>query len=220
MALGGYNRASDLPQVIPVFPLGGALLLPRGILPLNIFEPRYLNMIDDAMASERIIGMIQTRDGGPRETPALASMGCAGKITSFTETADGRYLISLTGLCRFKVAQELNLSSPYRQVRADYAACEDDLADPAEPEVGARDEVFSALKLYLEHGGLALDWGAAADAPLDSLIVSLSMALPFDAVEKQALLEAPDLVARRKTLIALLQIDAASDPDGAPPVMQ
>src|SRR3954465_14248640 len=109
----GFGKTSDLPQVIPLFPLDGALLLPHGALPLNIFEPRYLNMIDDALAAERVIGMVQTVPGGTRERPKLASVGCAGKITSFAETPDGRYMISLTGLCRFTVGQELLVQSPY-----------------------------------------------------------------------------------------------------------
>src|ERR1700749_1266193 len=110
---GGYRKASDLPAIIPVFPLDGALLLPGGVLPLNIFEPRYLNMIDDALAGERIIGMIQTVSGGKKERRSLAGVGCAGRLTSFSETGDGRYLISLTGLCRFKVERELLVQTPY-----------------------------------------------------------------------------------------------------------
>ena len=116
----GYVRAADLPQVIPVFPLPGAILLPRGQLPLNIFEPRYLNMVDDAMAGDRIIGMIQPRQGS-RSLPNLSPVGCAGRITSFAETSDGRYLITLTGCARFRLASELPTQTPYRQVRADFA---------------------------------------------------------------------------------------------------
>src|SRR6478735_12516879 len=123
-----FRRASDLPQVIPIFPLDGALLLPGGDLPLQIFEPRYLNMIDDVMAGDRIIGMIQTRPGGDRERPKLADVGCAGRITSYAETSDGRYLITLTGICRFEAGEELNLPTPYRQLRARYEPFEGDLA--------------------------------------------------------------------------------------------
>src|SRR5215469_5960092 len=122
----GYVKSTDLPQVIPVFPIDGALLLPRGQLPLNIFEPRYLNMIDDAMAGDRVIGMIQT-NGGQKARPHLATVGCAGRITSYAETSDGRYLITLTGAARFQVMTELPAPSPYRQVRADFAPFEDDL---------------------------------------------------------------------------------------------
>ena len=123
-----FRRASDLPQVIPVFPLDGALLLPTGDLPLQIFEPRYLNMIDDVMAGDRMIGMVQTRTGGDRLRPNLASVGCCGRITSFSETSDGRYLIGLTGVCRFVVGEELSIATPYRQVRADFLPFADDLS--------------------------------------------------------------------------------------------
>src|SRR5689334_6925314 len=129
----GYRRTSDLPQLIPVFPLDGALLLPGGELPLQIFEPRYLNMIDDAMAGDRLIGMIQTK-GGKRSNPILAAVGCVGRITSYNETSDGRYLITLTGVCRFEPGEELNLRTPYRQVRAKYARFEADLARDEEAE--------------------------------------------------------------------------------------
>ena len=122
-----YIRAADLPQVIPVFPLDGVLLLPRGSLPLNIFEPRYLNMIDDAMAGDRIIGMVQLGAGGDPTRPGLAKVGCAGRITSYAETSDGRYIITLTGICRFRLGAELPVQSPYRQVRADFSTFEDDL---------------------------------------------------------------------------------------------
>src|SRR4051794_24850425 len=124
--MAGFRRAAELPQMIPVFPLDGALLLPGGELPLQIFEPRYLNMIDDVMGGDRIIGMIQTKPGGDRERPALAKVGCLGRITSFAETSDGRYLITLTGLCRFEAGEELAMQGPYRQLRADYRPYEGD----------------------------------------------------------------------------------------------
>src|SRR5690606_39060193 len=125
----GYVRAADLPQVIPVFPLPGAILLPRGQLPLNIFEPRYLNMVDDAMAGDRIIGMVKPQGGSPR-LPGLSPVGCAGRITGFAETSDGRYLITLTGCARFRLSSELPVQTPYRQIRADFAPFEADLAAP------------------------------------------------------------------------------------------
>src|SRR6476659_9818971 len=127
--MAGFRRAAELPQVIPVFPLDGALLLPGGELPLQIFEPRYLNMVDDAMAGDRIVGMIQTRAGGDRARPNLADVGCAGRITSYAETSDGRYLITLTGVCRFDAGEELALPTPYRQVRARYERFEGDLVE-------------------------------------------------------------------------------------------
>ena len=215
--VGTYRKLGDLPLVIPVFPLDGALLLPGGQLPLNIFEPRYLNMLDDAMSGERIIGMIQTRphQAVENEHPALAPVGCAGRVTSFAETSDGRYLITLTGVCRFRAGEELPVRTPYRQVRADFTPFEPDLREDG---AGARtaadiDRLLSALRRYLDHRGLAIDWGDAESAPSDALINSLAMALPFDPLEKQALLEAETIFERKATLTALLEIDAAGDDD-------
>ncbi len=208
----GYVKASDLPQVIPVFPLDGVLLLPRGQLPLNIFEPRYLNMVDDAMAGDRVIGMIQT-SGGQKARPHLSPVGCAGRITSFAETSDGRYLITLTGAARFQLMTELPVQSPYRQVRADFAPFEGDLQAPVDETGFDRVRLLAALRAYLSRHALDVDWETAQAAPQEALINSLSMALPFDASEKQALLEAEGLCARRETLTALLEIDAAENSD-------
>lgn len=216
----GYIRAADLPQVIPVFPLSGILLLPRGQLPLNIFEPRYLNMIDDAMAGDRIIGMIQP-SGGSSQHPGLSPIGCAGRITSFNETSDGRYLITLTGVARFRVATELPVQTPYRQVRAAFDAWEGDLIAPSADEGGLdREGLLDALKAYLETRGLDIDWDTAETAPPEALINSLSMALPFEPSEKQALLEASDLDDRAAVLTALMRIGAAGDGEGETPSMQ
>jgi len=210
--MASYRRLSDLPQLIPVFPLDGALLLPGGELPLQIFEPRYLNMVDDAMAGDRVIGMIQTR-GGSRARPKLAEVGCVGRITSYAETSDGRYLITLTGVCRFQAGEELDLRLPYRQLRANYDRFGDDLDDEeAEASEAARDRFATALKRYLNQRELDIDWETAHDAPLEALVNSLCMGLPFDPAEKQAFLEAPDLAGRFEVLTTLLEIDA-SDPD-------
>ena len=208
----GYVRASDLPQVIPVFPLAGAIVLPRGQLPLNIFEPRYLNMVDDAMAGDRIIGMIQPA-GGPASLPSLSPVGCAGRITSFAETSDGRYLITLTGICRFRVSTELPSQSPYRQVRAQFAPFERDLTAMTDEAAFDRHQFLDALRLYLDHRGLEVDWDTAEGAPMEALVNSLAMALPFEAAEKQALLEAAALDDRARALTALLRIDAAGSDD-------
>lgn len=216
----GYVKAADLPQVIPVFPLPGAILLPRGQLPLNIFEPRYLNMIDDAMAGDRIIGMIQPA-AGPRDLPSLSPVGCAGRITSFAETSDGRYLVTLTGCARFRLASELPTQTPYRQIRADFSAFEADLSAPtADGAALDRDNLLEALGAYLETRGLDIDWDTAEGAPPEALINSLSMALPFEAAEKQALLEAADLDERATVLTALMRIDAADGGDGEGHSMQ
>ena len=215
----GYIKAIELPQVIPVFPLPGSILLARGQLPLNVFEPRYLNMVDDAMAGDRVIGLIQPI-GGLGVQPPLARVGCAGRITSFNETSDGRYLITLTGICRFNVTGELQVKTPYRQVRADFAPFEADLHAPDPAADFDRHGFLDALRPYLEHRGLNVDWDTAEAAPQEALINSLAMALPFEAPEKQALLEAQTLEARAEALTALLRIEAAANDDDDGPAMQ
>ena len=215
----GYIKAIELPQVIPVFPLPGSILLARGQLPLNVFEPRYLNMVDDAMAGDRVIGLIQPI-GGLGVQPPLARVGCAGRITSFNETSDGRYLITLTGICRFNVTGELQVKTPYRQVRADFAPFEADLHAPDPAADFDRHGFLDALRPYLEHRGLNVDWDTAEAAPQEALINSLAMALPFEAPEKQALLEAQTLDARAAALTALLRIEAAANDDDDGPAMQ
>ena len=222
MTMAGYRKASDLPGVIPVFPLDGAMLLPDGVLPLQIFEPRYLNMIDDAMAGDRLIGMIQTNGQGDRARPGLAQVGCVGRITSYSETGDGRYLIALTGVCRFRVVVEVEAPKPYRQVEADFTPFEVDLHDPATVGGFDRTAFVAVLRRYLEHRQLGVEWDAVEAAPAAALINSLCMALPFAPQEKQALLEAEDLDARRAVLTTLLEIDSAASPgdDDAPPPLQ
>ena len=213
MVASPFKKAQDLPLVIPLFPLDGALLLPHAQLPLQIFEPRYIAMVDDAMSGERIIGMVQTKGGDP-ERPVLQPIGCAGKITTFSETADGRYLITLTGVARFALKEELNPPTPYRQARVDFLAYKDDLKPIADDEDGFdRLRLLGALKDYLERRGLDVDWETAKAAPVEALINSLAMALPFDTAEKQALLEAPQLGERRDTLVALMEIDARAPLD-------
>ena len=220
--MAGYRRTADLPQVIPVFPLDGALLLPGGELPLQIFEPRYLNMVDDVMGGDRMIGMIQTRPGGDRARPLLADVGCLGRITSFAETSDGRYLITLTGVCRFEPGEELALRLPYRQVKANYEAFEIDLArnETAIAAPGARDRFARALKRYLNRRDLDIDWETASAAPLEALVNSLAMGLPFEVQEKQALLQAANLEARFDVLTTLLEIDSIDDGDDESHLLQ
>lgn len=208
----GYVRTSDLPQVIPVFPLPGTILLPRGQLPLNIFEPRYLNMVDDAMAGDRVIGMVQTI-GPAGEQPPLMRVGCAGRVTSFAETSDGRYLVTLSGICRFRIATEMPVMSPYRQVRADYSGYEADLGSPDPYEGFDRDGFIDVLAPYLGRRGLDIDWDTAKAAPAEALVNSLAMGLPFEPAEKQALIEALSLGQRDEVLRTLLKIDAAGDDD-------
>ncbi|HWE99468.1 MAG TPA: LON peptidase substrate-binding domain-containing protein [Caulobacteraceae bacterium] len=212
---GGYRRTTDLSAVIPVFPLDGALLLPGGVLPLQIFEPRYLNMVDDVMRGDRLIGMVQTGEGGPRTAPALQAVGCAGRVTSYSETGDGKYLIALTGVCRFAIDEELPVATPYRQVRAAWDAFACDLAAEDEVVDFDRGPFLDLLKRYLDSRSLGVEWEVVNAAPAGSLINSLAMALPFATLEKQALLEAKDMETRRSVLTALLEIDGAFGEDAA-----
>ena len=222
MVASPFKKAQDLPQVIAVFPLDGALLLPHAQLPLQVFEPRYVAMVDDVMAADRIIGMVQTRPGGDPERPGLQPIGCAGKITTFSETNDGRYLITLTGLSRFRIREELTIQTPYRQTRVDFMPFETDLEPPHGEDDGFdRMKLLAALKGYLERRSLDVDWETAKAAPAEALVNSLAMALPFDPAEKQALLEAPRLNERREALVALMEIDAqVPDEEDAPQTVQ
>jgi uncharacterized protein len=204
------EHASSLPERFPVFPLRGAMLLPGGNLPLNIFEPRYLQLVRDAMQTDRVIGMIQPREEGPAETPALFGTGCAGRITNFEETEDGRYLITLTGVCRFDVAEELEVGTPYRQVVGDFARWRQDLQQPA-PPASLKVALLEALRRYFERHGIETDWAGIDAAPLAGLITSLCMICPFEPNEKQALLEAHDLTRQAKLLIALMQMDVLAE---------
>lgn len=211
MQPGHYRSIAELPRDIAVFPLPGAMLFPRWQLPLNIFEPRYLNMVDDAMQSTRLIGMVQSV-GGSRVRPDIASVGCVGRITEFTETEDGRYLILLSGVCRFSVEAELDVTTPYRQVRADwspYAADLDLCAPETEPD---RTRLISALRVYALENQMNIDWNSAENAPIEALVNALCASCPFTVMEKQALLEAPGLIDRAETLITLLKMDM-SGPD-------
>lgn len=202
-----YRQATDLPEVIPVFPLSAALLLPGGRIPLNIFEPRYLEMIDAAMAGARLIGMLQpSLDGSSRADgePEICEVGCAGRIVSFAETGDGRYLISLHGVCRFRVAEELGMRTPYRQCRIlPFAG---DLKDEAAARDVDRKSLLKAFRAYLEANDLEADWDSVSRAENATLVNALSMMAPFGPAEKQALLEAPDLRARAETLIAITEM--------------
>jgi Lon protease-like protein len=203
------TAASALPDIIPIFPLPGVLLLPRGRLPLNIFEPRYLAMTSDALGGARLIGMIQPTDPNVRERePEVYALGCAGRVTSFAETPDGRYLITLTGVSRFRIREELPLLSGYRRVAADWGEFAADLETGAPPEFD-RDRLLSALKTYFAQHQLKADWDAVRKTPGEELVTSLAMMCPFDPREKQALLEAADLAARAEVLTAIVEMAAA-----------
>jgi len=209
-----YRLAKDLPPAIPVFPLTGALLLPGGRMPLNVFEPRYLQMIDQAMAGSRLIGMIQpSLDGALRDDgePELCSVGCAGRIISLAETGDGRYLISLQGVCRFRITQELTAKAPFRQCKiAPFLA--DLEEDPAGAEVD-RPALLKAFRAYLQANDLEADWESVSRAENGMLVNALSMMAPYGPAEKQALLEAPDLKTRAETLIAITEMTLAREDD-------
>ncbi len=210
------GRRAPLPDVIPIFPLAGALLLPGGQLPLNIFEPRYLRMVDDALAGARMIGMIQPRNGDAEDASPLYGVGCAGRLTGFNETDDGRYLINLTGVRRFRMVEETTNDTPYRTARADYSDFSvDSGADPS-TELVDRERLEEAMREYLDSEGLKTDWAAVTEAPSQSLIVSLAMGCPFAPNEKQALLEAPNAADRADCLIALMEMSSGEDGGDTP----
>jgi Lon protease-like protein len=217
-----YRGPVDLPETIPVFPLPGALLLPRGQMPLNIFEPRYLAMVDDSLRDgHRLIGMIQPDVAHSRsDTPVLYKIGCVGRITQLAESGDGRYLIELTGVARFRVDEELKVASPYRQCRVTYAPFADDfVARKGEGEVD-REAVLVALREFLEANDLKADWDGIEQAPNEALVNALSMMSPYGTAEKQALLEAPDLKTRAEILIAITEIELAKKNTEGEPQLQ
>ena len=196
---------SHLPSRFPIFPLAGAILLPSGNLPLNIFEPRYLQMTKDAMRGDKVIGMIQPRPGGGEGEPALYPVGCAGQISNFETTEDGRHLITLTGLCRFEIAEELTVATPYRQVIADFESWQGDLESQTAPD-SLRPHLVEALRRYFAVHDISVDWAQIERAPLSGLLTSLAMICPFEPSEKQALLETPDSTELGRTLVALLKM--------------
>jgi Lon protease-like protein len=212
-----YKGSADLPENIPVFPLAGALLLPRGQMPLNIFEPRYLEMVDDSLRDgHRLIGMIQPDPSHPDaahpgsdDKPALFKVGCVGRITQIAESGDGRYLLQLTGVARFRVEEELKVATAYRQCRVSYVPFADDfIARKGEDEVD-RKAVLEALTAFLKANNLKTDWQGVENAPNEALVNALAMMSPYGAAEKQALLEAPDLKSRAEILVAMTEIELA-----------
>jgi uncharacterized protein len=216
-----YRGPDDLPGVIAVFPLPGALLLPRGQMPLNIFEQRYLIMIDDALRGTRLIGMIQhdpAHPGPDKNKPQLFSVGCVGRITQLAESGDGRYLIQLTGIARFRVAEELPVDTPYRQCRVAYRPFANDfVARRGEDEVD-RKTLLRTLADFLKANNLKADWADIENAPNEALVNALAMMSPYGAAEKQALLEAPDLKTRAEILVAVTEIELAKGRTGETPL--
>jgi len=208
-----YRGPEAVPDVIPVFPLPGALLLPRGQMPLNIFEPRYLAMIDDALRSGiRLIGMIQpdpAHPGGDPDKPHLFQVGCVGRMTQFAESGDGRYLIQLTGVARFRIAEELSVTTPYRQCKVTYQPFIDDFTPRMGEDEVDRKALLRALTSFLKANNLKADWDGIENAPNEALVNALAMMSPYDAAEKQAMLEAPDLKTRAEILVAVTEIELA-----------
>ena len=214
IGIKSYVKPTDFPEIVPVFPLSSALLLPGGQMPLNIFEPRYMTMVDEALAGNRIIGMVQpsfAEKNELRDNPELCQVGCLGRITHFAEVDDGRYHVTLTGISRFRIVEEVASNTAYRQCKiAPF------LAD-LEPETGAdavdRKQLLHAFKSYLDANGMDADWESVGRANTAILVNALSMMSPYGPAEKQALLEAPDLKTRADTLIAITEINLARKGD-------
>lgn len=199
-------KAGDLPDTVAVFPLTGALLLPRAKLPLHLFEPRYLQMMEDALKTpERLIGMVQPSEVKERNGSGLHTIGCAGRVTQFSETEDGRYLITLSGVSRFRVLDEVDGFTPYRRCKVSWEGFAQDLDDEESDPSFDRSAFMSLLGRYFDARSLSTDWDTLKEAEDELLINSLSMMLDFEPEEKQALLEAPSLPRRRETLVALME---------------
>jgi uncharacterized protein len=205
-----YRGPGDLPQTIPVFPLAGALLLPRGQMPLNVFEPRYLAMTRDALAAQRMIGMVQPKDGqDDAGNPPVYRSGCAGRMTSWSETDDGRYLVTLAGVARFDIAEELPRDKLYRRVVPDWAPYRGDLAEADVPLAkDDRSRLLAAIKPFFQRHGITADWQAIEASPDERLVTTLAMVCPFAPGEKQALLDAKDGAERARLLTALMEMAA------------
>jgi Lon protease-like protein len=210
-----YRTAADLPQRLAVFPLRGAILLPRATLPLNIFEPRYLQMVDETMSGSRVIGMVQPEGSSQEESPVgravpLRRVGCAGRITGYQELDDGRLLITLTGIARFALREEMPLEKPYRVAGVAYDEFAGDLVSGAGEADVDREGLLKALKVYLEARNLKADWSAVSKSSTETLVNSLAVVSPYGPEEKQALLEASTLKARAETLVALAEMELAA----------
>ena len=201
-----YQEISDLPQQLPLFPLAGALLLPRVDLPLNVFEPRYLAMVEDAMSTHRMIGLIQPLDGEGVEKPKLQAIGCAGRITAYSEAEDGRLLITVTGVCRFTLNKEVRTKKPYREAVVDYQNFAVDLVSETGAASVNRSELVTAFRNYLEANSMTANWREVEAVSTEILVNTLSLLAPYPPRDKQALLEAPDLKSRAEVLVALTEL--------------
>jgi uncharacterized protein len=218
-----YRGPVELPEIIPVFPLAGALLLPRGQMPLNIFEQRYLAMVDDALRDgHRLIGMIQpdVTHSPNEEDPVLFHVGCVGRITQLAESGDGRYILELTGVARFRVVEELTVQTPYRQCKVDYFPFIDDFTARKGEDAVDREALLAALAEFLKANNLSVDWNGVETAPNEALVNALAMMSPYGPAEKQAMLEAPDLKTRAEILIAVTEMDLAKKRTSGDPPLQ
>ena len=218
-----YRGPGDLPEVIPVFPLPGALLLPRGQMPLNIFEQRYLAMVDDAFRDgHRLIGMIQpdVTHSLNEDRPELFRVGCVGRITQLAESGDGRYILELTGISRFRVLEEMTVLTAYRQCKVDYFPFIDDFTARKGEGAVDREALLAVLSDFLKANNLRVDWEGIENAPNEALVNALAMMSPYGPAEKQAMLEAPDLKTRAEILIAITQIDLAKKRTSGDPPLQ
>jgi Lon protease-like protein len=215
-----YHSVDDVPAIVPVLPLAGVLLLPGGQLPLNIFEPRYLAMVEDALSGNRIVGVIQPRLGeaAGKAEPALCDMGCLGRLSAFQESGDGRYLVNFSGICRFRVRREVDGEKGYR--RCEIAPFGADLAgidDGSDVDRGALLETF---RKYLDANAMEADWDSVKRASNETLVTTLCMMSPYGPAEKQALLEAATLKSRAETLVAITEIALAREAGGKPGALQ
>ncbi|QPF91950.1 LON peptidase substrate-binding domain-containing protein [Bradyrhizobium commune] len=219
-----YRGPADLPEIIPVFPLPGALLLPRGQMPLNIFEPRYLAMVDDSLRDgHRLIGMIQpdiAHSPKNSDRPALFRVGCVGRITQLAESGDGRYILELTGVARFRVLEELEVLTAYRQCKVDFFPFTDDFTARMGEDAVNREALLVALADFLKANNLKVDWEGVESAPNEALVNALAMMSPYGPAEKQAMLEAPDLKTRAEILIAVTEMDLAKKRTSGDPPLQ
>ena len=216
-----YDSPADLPSVLPVFPLRGAILLPRATLTLNVFEPRYLALVDHVLANERLMGVVQPAgDAGTVESPQgkafpVRSVGCLGRITAFNETDEGPLVISLTGISRFEVGVEAGSDAPFRLFSADYSPYTDDLISDIGEEDVDRVRLLTTLRRYLEENGLNADWDRINETANEQLVNTLSILSPYGPEEKQALLEAGSLKERAEALVALAEMDLAARDDSS-----
>jgi uncharacterized protein len=215
-----YHTIAELPDTLPVFPLSGALLLPRADLPLNIFEDRYLQMFNTALSTHRLVGMIQPEASVGDDTPVLSRVGCAGRITSLTETDDNRLLISLSGVCRFEVVDEQKVKTPWRQCKVNYDGFAGDLITDGQARSVNRDALVTAFRQYLEANNMSANWDEVEKVSTENLVNTLSQMAPYPALEKQALLEAPDLKSRADMLIALTELALARQSNGNAKTLQ